>query len=127
MSAFKHRNWERMRWGMKISGVIVGLFLLTVISQPLMAQSQTVGGTVVDSSGSVIPDATITIKDLAKNNIVRQISSDGAGRFQLIDIQPGRYTVTIEKAGFKTAEVTFTVDVNFESRYWKSSVECRAS
>ena len=77
-----------------------------------MAQSQTVGGTVVDSSGSVIPDATITIKDLAKNNIVRQISSDGAGRFQLIDIQPGRYTVTIEKAGFKTAEVTFTVDVN---------------
>jgi len=97
---------------MKISGVIVGLFLLTVISQPLMAQSQTVGGTVVDSSGSVIPDATITIKDLAKNNIVRQISSDGAGRFQLIDIQPGRYTVTIEKAGFKTAEVTFTVDVN---------------
>jgi hypothetical protein len=112
MSAFKHRNWERMRWGMKISGVIVGLFLLTVISQPLMAQSQTVGGTVVDSSGSVIPDATITIKDLAKNNIVRQISSDGAGRFQLIDIQPGRYTVTIEKAGFKTAEVTFTVDVN---------------
>jgi len=101
-----------MRWGMKISGVIVGLFLLTVISQPLMAQSQTVGGTVVDSSGSVIPDATITIKDLAKNNIVRQISSDGAGRFQLIDIQPGRYTVTIEKAGFKTAEVTFTVDVN---------------
>ena len=103
---------KRTYLGVKILIVVLGFFLLTVFGQPLMAQSQTVGGTVVDSSGSIIPEATVTIKDLAKGNVVRQISSDDTGRFQLIDIQPGKYTVTIEKSGFKTAEVTFTVDVN---------------
>ncbi|MBV9674966.1 MAG: carboxypeptidase regulatory-like domain-containing protein, partial [Acidobacteriaceae bacterium] len=77
-----------------------------------MAQSQPVSGSVVDTSGSAVPGATVNITDLAKGEITRQTSTDNAGRFQAIDIQPGKYRVTIEKPGFKKAEINLTVDVN---------------
>ncbi len=79
-----------------------------------MAQSQPVSGTVVDSSGSAVPDASVSITDLAKNGVVRQTTTDQAGRFRELDIQPGRYVVTIEKPGFKKTDVNFTVDVSRE-------------
>ncbi|MBS1875651.1 MAG: carboxypeptidase regulatory-like domain-containing protein [Acidobacteria bacterium] len=77
-----------------------------------MAQSQNVSGTVVDSSGAVIPAATVTVTDLAKASIARQLETDAAGRFQAIGVQPGRYSISVEKTGFKKAEITLTLDVN---------------
>jgi hypothetical protein len=96
----------------KIAIAILSAFLLTLISQPLMAQSQNISGTVIDTSGALIPEATVKITDVAKGGIARQTSTDQAGRFQAIDIQPGRYVVSVEKAGFKKAELTLTLDVN---------------
>ncbi len=99
---------------LKIGAAIFGFFLLTSISRPLLAQSQPVSGTVVDSSGSSIPDASVKITDLAKNDVVRQTTTDQAGRFRELAIQPGRYVVTIEKPGFKKTDIDFTVDVSRE-------------
>ncbi len=97
----------------RISVLVLTLLLLAICSrQPLMAQSQPVSGTVIDASGGVIPDATVTIKDLNKNEVVRTVQTDANGRFRELDIQPGRYQVTIEHPGFKTASVSFDVDIN---------------
>ena len=77
-----------------------------------MAQSQPVSGVVVDPSGAAVPDATVKIVDVAKGDIGREIHTDENGRFQAIDIQPGTYRISVEKTGFKKAEMDLTVNVN---------------
>lgn len=91
---------------------ILSAFLLTLIAQPMMAQSQNISGTVVDASSAIVPQAAVKIIDVAKGGTARETSTDQMGRFQAIDIQPGRYVVSVEKAGFKKAELTLTLDVN---------------
>lgn len=86
--------------------------LLMLIAQPLMAQSQNISGTVSDSSGGVIPGASVKITDVAKGGTVRETSTDHTGRFQAMGIQPGKYLISVEQAGFKKAELTVTLDVN---------------
>ncbi len=91
---------------------ILSAILLTLIAQPIRAQSQNVSGTVVDASGGIIPGAAIKIMDVAKGGTARQTSTDDSGRFQAIDIQPGKYLISVEKTGFKKAELQLTLDVN---------------
>jgi hypothetical protein len=97
----------------RIPMLALGLLLLALcIRQPLMAQSQPVTGTVVDPSGGAIAGAAVTITDLNKNQVVKTTSTNENGRFSELDIQPGRYSVAIEKPGFKRSEISFDVDVN---------------
>ncbi len=91
---------------------ILPLVLLTLMELPLLAQSQNISGTVIDTSGGLIPEAAVTITDVAKGTIARQASTDAAGRFRAINIEPGRYLISVEKTGFKKAELTLTLDVN---------------
>ena len=95
---------------MKIT--ILSAILLALIAQPMMAQSQNISGTVADASGGLIPGAAVKIMDAAKGGTAREVSTDNAGRFQAINIQPGRYVISVEKSGFKKTELTVTLDVN---------------
>ncbi len=103
-------NARRRYVSVKIA--ILSALLLTLMAPRIMAQSQNISGTVIDTSGAVIPDATVKINDVAKGGTARQTTTDMTGRFRAIDIQPGRYLISIEKDGFKKAEVTVTLDVN---------------
>ncbi len=96
-----------------IPAFLFGLILLTLgTRQSLMAQSQPVTGTVVDSSGGAVAGATVTIADVNKNEVVKKTTTDANGRFSELDIEPGRYAVTIETPGFKKTTISFDVDVN---------------
>ncbi len=88
------------------------LLLLLGVRQPMMAQSQPVSGTVLDSAGGAVPGASVTITDLNKSQVVKTTTTDASGRFSELDIQPGRYSVSIEVTGFKKSTVSFDVDVN---------------
>src|ERR1035437_2326803 len=99
------------RWNI-VKIAILSAFLLTLIAQPAMAQSQNITGAVVDASGGVVPDAAIKIVDAAKGGTARQTTTDNSGRFLAIDVQPGIYRISVEKTGFKKAELTLTLDVN---------------
>ena len=88
------------------------VFLLALIAPPASAQSQNISGTVIDASGGLIPDASIKITDVSKGGIARETNTDNAGRFQAINIQPGHYSISVEKTGFKKTEVEVTLDVN---------------
>ena len=98
--------------GIHTALAIVMLFLAASFGQRLMAQSQNITGTVVDTSGAVIPEAKVSIMDAAKGGIAREILTDQAGRFSAINVQPGKYVLSVEKTGFKKTELPLTLDVN---------------
>ncbi|HTV53712.1 MAG TPA: carboxypeptidase regulatory-like domain-containing protein, partial [Terriglobia bacterium] len=58
-------------------------------------------GTVTDPSGAVVPDATVTIHDVATNVDVRTLTTNGSGIYDATALPEGTYTVTIKKTGFK--------------------------
>jgi hypothetical protein len=71
-----------------------------------------VTGTVLDSSGAVVPGATVKVVN-QDTNIVSAKQTNGAGLFTIINLLPGRYVLTVTKAGFKTVALpVFELEVN---------------
>jgi Carboxypeptidase regulatory-like domain/TonB dependent receptor len=60
-------------------------------------------GNVTDPHGGVIPGAAVTATD-QQTGVAKTASTDAAGSFQFIDLQPGTYTLKVSVAGFKTLE-----------------------
>ncbi len=81
---------------------LVLLALLLSFDRPVSAQGTTsrVTGTVTDSSGASVSGATVTLTSEGTNASITTQTSDG-GSYVFDLIQPGRYTVTVEKQGFK--------------------------
>src|ERR1700761_6775553 len=88
----------------KLLSSFVFLFSL-VLSQPeAMQAQQTLGGitgTVVDPSGSAVPDAEVqaTSED---TKLERSTRSNTQGVYNLNDLPLGNYTITITKEGFSS-------------------------
>lgn len=84
------------------------LFVLIVFLASVSAFAQTnrggIAGTVTDSSGSVVADATVTVINLGTNDI-RNTKTTGAGGYSVSDLEPVVYEVKVEAPGFKTAIV----------------------
>jgi len=78
------------------------LVCLAVLGLPLRAQTfyGSVIGTVSDSSGAIVPEATVTLTNLGTSEH-RTAPTDGNGNYQFVNLVPGRYAVDIEKTGFK--------------------------
>jgi hypothetical protein len=60
-----------------------------------------VQGDVLDEKGGSIPDAQVDAKNL-DTNFVRTEKTNNDGHFVFLNLAPGRYTITIAKAGFGT-------------------------
>lgn len=78
-----------------------------------------VTGTVVDEKGSVVPGAAITLTNEATQTSLTTETGTG-GTYVFDSIQAGKYTVTVEKQGFKksvsvgnTANINQPVTVDF--------------
>jgi hypothetical protein len=56
-------------------------------------------GTVVDQTGAIVSGAEVTVKNLDTQNETPQ-KTDSDGRFVFLSLSPGRYTVSVSKAGF---------------------------
>jgi hypothetical protein len=74
---------------------------------PLAAHAQSgnqgsVQGTVHDTTGAVVPQATITVKDDA-SGAVRSTQTDSQGFFAIESLEPGTYSVTVTAKGFTTS------------------------
>jgi hypothetical protein len=57
-------------------------------------------GTVTDSSGAGVPNASIVAINIAKNSRT-EARSDAAGKYQVPGLAPGVYTVEVTASGFK--------------------------
>lgn len=60
----------------------------------------TISGVVKDSSGAVVPEAAVTVKNL-DTGIVRTVTCDAAGRYHASNLGLGNYEVQAEVAGFQ--------------------------
>ncbi|MEW6211005.1 MAG: carboxypeptidase regulatory-like domain-containing protein [Acidobacteriota bacterium] len=89
---------KQLRWV-----VIFSMSIMLALPHAALAQSQittgTIQGTVLDPAGAVVSDAKVEVKNL-DTNFTRAIESDSDGRFVFLQLQPGRYVVTVTKQGF---------------------------
>ena len=65
-------------------------------------------GTVKDSKGGVIPDATVTVVDQARANR-RSVNTGPEGNFMFPELDPGTYNISVQAKGFKKSETTNVV------------------
>src|SRR5215469_2769776 len=90
------------------------LVVFLVLSLPLLAQTPNavVTGAVVDSSGALVPDATVKVTN-QDTNVVSTTTTNRAGVFTIINLLPGRYGLIVSKSGFKTLSLPiFELQVN---------------
>src|SRR6267154_5915748 len=83
-----------------------GLVLVLALSAvPARAQERaSIVGLVQDASGAVMPGVTVEASSPALIEQVRSAVSDGNGRYSIIDLRPGTYTVTFSLPGFKAVK-----------------------
>ena len=79
------------------------ILMICAVSTALFAQTNyaTLGGTVSDASGALIPGVTITARNV-DTGIVTVVISNETGAYQFAALQPGKYRVTAELPGFRT-------------------------
>lgn len=100
------------------------LFLLVaglLVSSPVLAQSTaTLQGTVTDSKGALVPNATVTVRNRS-TSFERTTQTDTDGNYQVASLPVGTYAIEVKIEGFKTQvadnvilEVAKTVVQNFQ-------------
>ena len=107
-------------------------FVLAVLAgtavRPALAQ-QDAGGLrvlVVDSSGAVVPRATVELTNAATNTTTTTVSDD-AGYSTFSPLPRGTYTIKVSLSGFKTVDVRdLIVDVN-ERKFLRVELEVAAA
>lgn len=88
----------------------MALALSFALSWPVSAQSitGTISGIVTDSADALVPGAMVTVTN-EQTNETRNVTSNSEGRFSVAALQPGRYTLRVEREGFQTLERRGTV------------------
>lgn len=62
-------------------------------------------GTVTDATGAAVPGAKVTVSNVVTNS-VHVITTSDAGTYTVPQLPPGQYTVTVDKASFKSYKQT---------------------
>ena len=114
-------RWLRDRLLHK-TALFVGMALLAIFSFGSAALGQETGqisGIVTDPTGAVVPNATVSIKNVG-TNAVRTVTSNNAGSYVVPGLQPATYEVTVTGAGFHPystrVEVTVAARVTLDAK-----------
>ena len=89
-----------------VSRFVAGLLLVMLAAIPMVAaQSGTTSlrGTVTDPSGAAVPGANVTLSN-GERGFTRTVQSGGSGEYEFLQLQPGKYQLTVEMSGFRKAE-----------------------
>ena len=81
------------------------VLVLSWVILPVSAFAQSsIAGVVKDSSGAVLPGATVEVASPVLIEKVRTAVSDGTGQYRITDLLPGAYTLTFTLTGFSTVK-----------------------
>jgi hypothetical protein len=97
-----------MTAGWRLTHLAAAAIALCAIAAPVSAQLTTgsVAGTVTDSSGAVIPGATVTLISETRGTRLPIVVTSTSGDFVVPNVTADRYTVQITMDGFKTLQRT---------------------
>src|SRR5579863_9055617 len=94
------------------------LLLLVLFTLAITAAAQkdtgSIVGTVKDASGAVVANATVTVADV-EHGQTTTTTTNPEGEFVVSPLRVGRYTVTVQRKGFKKA-VSAPVDLDVQQR-----------
>ena len=79
---------------------VLSFFLLTAIAASAQTNRGSISGTVTDQSQAIISGITVTITNSGTGE-VRKVVTNSTGSFLVANLEPVRYTVEVEAAGFK--------------------------
>jgi Carboxypeptidase regulatory-like domain len=103
-----------------LRAVIVGVFFFCFAATANAQFKASVQGTVTDSTGAIVPSATITLTNKETNKVETTVASED-GFYRFSGLPPGSYSLAVEKEGFKkqvvddvTVEAEATKGVNVE-------------
>jgi hypothetical protein len=106
-----HLRWpmNQVRFRNFVLFSFIYLVILAVIggvTQSALAQSATgqILGTVIDSTGAVIPNATVTVSNSA-TNVASRVKTSDAGSYLVSQLIPGPYKIKVEAPGFATSVI----------------------
>lgn len=97
-----------VRFILSVSAMLAALVLLPSVAS---AQSS-INGTARDASGAVMVGVTVEASSPALIEGKRTVTTDGEGRYAIVDVRPGDYTVTFTQQGFATLKQPVTVPAN---------------
>jgi hypothetical protein len=108
---------RRIQWGATLA--------LLAITVPVATFAQggfaTFSGTVIDPQDRVLPAATVTVTD-ARRDVKHETRTDSNGRFELVGLPAGDYTVEAKLLGFQPLTGTFSVKGDALDRTLKMQV-----
>ncbi|HKR27348.1 MAG TPA: carboxypeptidase regulatory-like domain-containing protein [Acidobacteriaceae bacterium] len=85
-----------------LSGLLIAaMVLFTAVPAHAQQLTGTLSATVYDTTGAVVPDAAVTLKN-SESGDVRRTVTDGAGYFTFTAVQPATYSISISAKGFTT-------------------------
>jgi outer membrane receptor protein involved in Fe transport len=103
----------------KVRHAALAIALLTIVpAGAAFAQSDTgrIEGLVIDSTGLVLPGATITVRNLA-TGVEQVVVSDEGGRYTVTPVRPGNYHIKVSIEGFRPVETrSLTINVSQVAR-----------
>src|SRR5204863_8582267 len=86
-------------------GLAIALF--TILALPTRTHAQltrgAISGTVRDQAGAVLPGAQVKVIN-PQTNVAREAVTNDEGFYRIGAVEPGVYTVLVEKAGFSKIE-----------------------
>src|SRR5918996_336056 len=99
---------------------VVLISLVTLMPSAAQAQQASgIAGLVRDASGAVLPGVTVEATSPALIEQVRTVFTEAQGRYNIVDLRVGTYSVTFRLTGFGTVTRTgieltagFTATVN---------------
>jgi hypothetical protein len=95
---------------------IRAIVLWLLCAGALRAQTGSIGGTITDQSGAVVPGAALTLTEVDRK-LIRTTESDASGNYLLSSLPSGRYEMKAEHAGFKTfLQSGLTLEVDQRTR-----------
>jgi hypothetical protein len=96
--------------------ILCGLSVLTApVTRAQDLDDVTISGRVLDTNNAAIPGAKVTAK-LESTGAERSTTTDTEGRYRLIELGPGIYTVTVTAKGFAENKFTKMCSLKYRSR-----------
>ncbi|HUI74934.1 MAG TPA: TonB-dependent receptor [Candidatus Acidoferrum sp.] len=104
------QTWKRLELFFAVLTMVLCFFIPTSVRAQTSSSTGSLNGTVTDPENAVVPDAKVTVSNLATGTSV-VVSTNAVGFYSTGALTPGVYTVRVTAPSFKTTTTTVTVQV----------------